>query len=372
LKLSRPLRASWSALLGILVAAGSACTQLPELGNLSYLAPREGRGSMLYAAHAPRRTSSASTHPWSARSADGSLRPLALNEVQLKGSHNSYHRAPRIALARSWKYSHAPLETQLSAQGVRQLELDVRLSKGELRVAHLPLVDGRTSCSKLADCLGAIKSWSRSQPRHLPVFVFIEVKEDLAPSTLDGRLDAIDFAITRVFPRDQLLMPEDVAGDAPSLRQAIVEKGWPTLDDTRGRIAFVMFGPMRHKRAYSKGRPRLDGRVMFVAERSTEFPHTSIVFYDNPIAERAQIASAMKSHFLVRTRADEGLHRHTARRDAALASGANFISSDFVDPRFNWVELGPHSAARCTPLSAKAGCTQMALSEDAPGSLATR
>ena len=47
------------------------------------------------------------------------------------------------------------------------------------------------------------------------MFVFIEVKEDLAPSSLDGKLDAIDFAITRVFTRDMLLMPEDVAGDSP-------------------------------------------------------------------------------------------------------------------------------------------------------------
>ncbi|HEY6877295.1 MAG TPA: Ca2+-dependent phosphoinositide-specific phospholipase C [Polyangiales bacterium] len=358
----RPLQALSGALLGAVVAASGACAHLPDLGNLSYLAPREVRGSMLYAAaRAPQAAPPDATHP-----------SLTLNEVQLKGSHNSYHRAPRIALARSWRYSHAPLETQLSAQGVRQFELDVRLSKGELRVAHLPLVDGRSTCSRLVDCLGTIKTWSRAHGGHLPVFVFIEVKEDLAPSTLEGRLDAIDFAITRVFTRDQLLMPEDVARDAPSLKQAIVEHGWPSIEDTRGRIAFVMFGPKRHKRAYSAGRPRLDGRVMFVAERETDHPHTSVVFYDHPILDRAEIDKAVASHFLVRTRADEDLRRDVTRRDAALASGANFISSDFVDPRYGWLELGPHAAGRCTPASVKLGCTPMALSEDVPSSLATR
>ena len=105
LKLIRPLRARWGALLSVLVGAATACTHLPEIENLSYLAPREGRGSLWYAAnHAPRR------QPASERPA------LTLNDVQLKGSHNSYHRAPRIALSRGWKYSHAPLETQLEEE----------------------------------------------------------------------------------------------------------------------------------------------------------------------------------------------------------------------------------------------------------------
>jgi hypothetical protein len=324
---------------------------VPELGNLSYLAPRDRPGSVL--------ASIDPTHP-----------KLALNELQLKGSHNSYHRAPRIALSRTWRYSHAPLEVQLGSQGVRQLELDVRYTAGELRVNHLPMVDGRSSCSRLSDCLGRIKRWSREHPAHLPVFVFIEVKEDLAPSSLDGKLDAIDFAITRQFSRDMLLMPEDVVGDSPSLRQAIVERGWPSVADTRGRIAFVMFGPVRHKRAYTKGRPRLDGRVMFVAERETSALHTSVVFYDDPISMRQEIAAAVKQHFLVRTRADEDLHRSTRRRDAALASGANFISSDYVDPRHNWVELSGSAAARCNPLSASADCTSLALSEGLQPALA--
>jgi hypothetical protein len=341
--LTRSTRALSSALFLTLVAA-SGCVRLPELGNLSYLAPRERRGSIL-------------------SSIDPSHPRLALNELQLKGSHNSYHRAPRIALSRKWRYSHSPIEVQLASQGVRQLELDVRYTGGELRVNHLPMVDGRSSCSRFSDCLGRIKKWSRQNPAHLPVFVFIEVKEDLAPSTLDGKLDSIDFAITRQFTRDMLLMPEDVVGDAPSLRQAIVERGWPSIDDTRGRIAFVMFGPMRHKRAYAKGRPRLDGRVMFVAERETVAPHASVIFYDDPISMRGEIAAAVKQHFLVRTRADEDLHRSTRRRDAALASGANFISSDYVDPRHNWVELSSSMAARCNPLSASADCSNLALSE---------
>ena len=336
---------AWVSAFYLTLLASSGCTRLPTFGNMSFLAPREQRGSILAAI-------------------DNSEPKLRLNELQFKGSHNSYHRAPWLPLSRTWRYSHAPLEVQLASQGVRQLELDVRLRDGELRVTHLPLVDGRSNCGRLSGCLNRIKTWSRAHPAHLPVFVLIEVKEDLAPSRLDGKLDTIDFAVTRVFPRQMLLTPEDVVGDAPSLRQAIIERGWPSVDDSRGRIAFVLFGRPRHKQAYTRDRPRLEGRVMFVAEHETHRPHTSVLFLDDPIKYRSEIAAAVKQHFLVRTRADFASVRSRRRRDAALASGANFISSDFVDPRFNWLDLGAQSAARCNPMSASASCSARALSED--------
>lgn len=347
-----PTRASLSALfLGLLTLAEGCATRLPELGNLSHLAHNERPRSVL-----------ASIDPATPR--------LRLNEMQVKGSHNSFHRAPRVALSRQWRYSHAPLEVQLESQGVRQIELDVRYVRGELLVNHLPLVDGRSTCLRLRDCLASVKKWSRAHPSHLPLFVLIEVKEDLAPSRLDGRLDAIDFAITRVLPRDMLLTPADVVDTAPSLREAIVTRGWPTLDETRGKVAFVMFGPMRHKRAYTRDRPRLEGRLMFVAEDRTDLPHSSVLMYDDPIAQAGEIADAVKQNFLVRTRADVELVRSKRRRDAALASGANFVSSDFVDPRSGWLELG--EPGRCNPLSASSHCSSIALAEGERPAVAAR
>jgi hypothetical protein len=338
------MRASLGALfLGVLTLAQGCATPLPELGHLGHLAPREERSLLHTADTVPSR--------------------LTLSELQLKGSHNSYHRAPRIALSRKWRYSHAPLEVQLANQSVRQLELDVRYVRGELMVTHLPLVDGRSSCKRLVDCLQSVKKWSRAHPSHLPIFVMIEIKEDFAPSRLDGRLDAIDFAITRVFPRDMLLTPERVAGTSASLREAVLDRGWPTIEETRGQIAFVMFGPRRHKRAYTRDRPRLEGRLMFVAEARTTLPHSSVLFFDDPVARADQIAAAVRQNFLVRTRADAHLVRTPRRRDAALASGAHFISSDFVDPRFDWLELGDSAPGRCNPVAASARCNALALSE---------
>ena len=57
---------------------------------------------------------------------------VRLNQLQVLGTHNSYHIAPAPAVlallgpgARDVEYSHRPLEQQLSSLGVRKLEIDV-------------------------------------------------------------------------------------------------------------------------------------------------------------------------------------------------------------------------------------------------------
>lgn len=329
------------ALMGLVVllllgSLGGGCTNLPALrGFGGWFRERAPKGRALSSAFPSR---------------------FSLEHLQVKGSHNSYHRAPRFSLSRTWRYTHAPIDVQLGAQGVRQLELDVRYDRGEVVVSHLPVIDGRSNCRTLRDCLGELKHWSRKNPAHLPVFVFIEPKEHVAPSQLDGRLDVIDGTIRRVFPREDLLIPEDVVGDAASLSEAIEEHGWPSIEWTRGKIAFVLFGSARHPREYARGRPRLEGRTMFVATESHQL-HSSVFLYDDPVRSAASIERAVRRSYLVRTRADANLVRDVGRRDAALWSGAHFIASDFVDPRYNWLELGQSAPVRCNPVSAPERCT---------------
>jgi hypothetical protein len=57
---------------------------------------------------------------------------VRLNQIQVLGTHNSYHLAPEPPMlaalgprARDIEYSHRPLTEQLSALGVRKFELDV-------------------------------------------------------------------------------------------------------------------------------------------------------------------------------------------------------------------------------------------------------
>lgn len=289
---------------------------------------------------------------------------IAINHLQLKGSHNSYHQAPRMPMVKAWRYSHLPLDKQLENQGVRQIELDVRYSGGEVVVGHLPVLDGRSSCRTLKACLQKVRNWSSEHPAHLPVFVFIEPKEHVSPSNLDGRLEVLDRTIASVFPRKSLIVPEDVAGGAASLKEAVQTRGWPTLEASRGKVMFVLFGRENHTRAYARGRPRLDGRLMF-ATGTLRDAHAAVASYDDPVKQQGDIALALGQNMLVRTRADGDLRKDTRRRDAALASGAHFIGSDFVDPKTGWLDLGTLAPARCNPKSAASACMSAALQEEA-------
>jgi hypothetical protein len=278
---------------------------------------------------------------------------LRIDQLQLKGSHNSYHRAPRFLLSPRFRYDHAGLAKQLEEQGVRHLEIDVRYAAGRLRVGHAPIIDGETSCADFHTCIREIKLWSRKHPMHVPVFVFVQPKDGLIGADLDDKLELLDREVNRVFSRHELLRPSDVARGFPSLRRAVKELGWPTLEATRGKVAFVLFGQQRLVSKYARGRPCLEGRAMFAAPRRAGAEYAAVLSIDDPTAHRADITTAVREHVLVRTRADAGLTRDVRRRDAAVLSGAHFISTDFVAAKHAWLDLGPETPARRNPVTAE-------------------
>ena len=84
-----------------------------------------------------------------------------------------------------------------------------------------------------------------------------------------------------------------------------------------------------------------------------------------------QIQQLVADGYLVRTRADgdtvQARSGDTTQRDAALASGAQFVSSDFPEPTsefgtaYQVVLPGGASPARCNPVRMPAGCRDDAL-----------
>jgi hypothetical protein len=276
---------------------------------------------------------------------------LRIDQLQFKGSHNSYHRAPRFALSPRFRYNHVSLESQLEQQGVRHLEIDVRYADGRIRVGHAPIIDGETSCADFHTCIREIKGWSRKHPLHVPLFVFVQPKDGLIGADLDDKLELLDREIHRVFSRHELLLPREVARGYPSLRRAVQELGWPTLAATRGKVAFVLFGQQRLVSKYARGRPCLEGRLMFAAPGHAGADYAAVVSIDDPLAHQNAITSAARNHVLVRTRADASLVRDVRRRDAAVLSGAHFIGTDFVDPKQAWLDLGPSTPARRNPIT---------------------
>lgn len=294
---------------------------------------------------------------------------LRLNQIQVIGTHNSYHVRPveplftavRLvhAKAKTWDYTHAPLDVQLD-RGVRSFELDLHHSAEGYRVYHAQLFDFGTTCRRFVDCLEVLRAWSAEHPRHVPIMMLLEIKDEpLAQITtptllIDApALDRLDEEIRSVLSLDQLIVPDMVRGDAPTLNQAVRERGWPTLEASRGRFMFILHEGGAIRETYAKGRPSLEGRVMFTRSEEGR-PDAAALVVDWPSVDRIQ--RLVREGYIVRTRADAQLRFDTSRREAALASGAQIVSTDYprgeADEATGYVvELPGGVAARPNPVN---------------------
>ena len=338
---------------------------------------------------------------------------VRVNQIQVIGSHNSYHAgfAPserkymemkNPKALRSLDYHHAPLADQLSG-GVRQIEIDVfadtrggrfahpaivrevaaaslpadpdfdpqhEMDKPGFKVMHVQDLDERSTCHTFVACLTVVRTWSKQHPQHVPIFILVETKEgglrDLPDAVktepfTPAVFDALDAEIRSVFEPDEMITPDEVRGDAPTLVAAIHAGRWPTLAKVRGRVIFLMdqqhAGPI-----YTEKHPSLRGRILF----TNAVPGASdAAFVEQNNGTREEIDALVKQGYLVRTRTDEGTEQartnDTTRRDLALVSGAQMISTDYPSSEPSaWttfsVGLPNGLVARCNPVNKPTGC----------------
>ena len=290
---------------------------------------------------------------------DGTLR---LNQIQVLGTHNSYHLAPPPGgnLTPERDITQSSLTVQLERQSVRQIELDVHAAPGgSLAVFHLPGDEG-TTCPTLVQCLREVRDWSERHRGHLPVFVLVEPKHQPG-APVDGL--AVDAEIRSVFRPEQLLTPDDVQRNWPSLRQAVQEGGWPLLGSTRNKVVFVFTDDFITRATYTSGETSLRGRAMFVYADPLS-PLAAFASVPDARVGGARIADLLGAGYIVRTRADDGgveaRANDSSRATAALASGAQLVSTDYPVPApSGYVVPAPGNPARCNPVNAprSVGCT---------------
>ena len=312
---------------------------------------------------------------------------IRINQIQVIGSHNSYHIAPHTnvqgmlgtrgrAFSQALDYTHPPLAEQFSRLGIRQIELDVfadpeggryadpsarkilkgigkepgpnpdfdgRLRKPGFKVFHIQDFDYLTTVTTFAEGLRQVHDWSAEHPRHVPILVLVELKDDAVPGlptrpALFGKaeLDGIDAEIRSVFAPEELFAPDDLRGSYETLPEAIKARGWPTLEEARGKVLFALDNEGALRDHYLADHPALRGRAMFVNVPRDQ-PAAAWMKVNDPIHDFDEIQSLVKAGFLVRTRADsdtiEARKDDPARRDKALASGAQFVSTDFAEAR---------------------------------------
>jgi len=351
----------------------------------------------------------------------GDLDGLRLNQLQLRGTHNSYHIQPKEPLFSTLtqlssqflalQYTHLPLDRQFEEEGIRQIELDVfadpdgglyserkvlfilgedtasgipELDEPGFKVLHVQDLDFETTCLTLIDCLQTAKGWSDAHPRHLPIMILIEAKDDAIPDPIQlgftvpliigpEETDALDAEIRSVFPPDRMITPDDVRAGLPTLEEAVLTRGWPTLAQSRGRVLFTLDNGNHVRDAYLQGHPSLEGRVLFTSSLPGE-PSAAFVKMNDPLADAGTIRDLVAAGYIVRTRADADLEEarsgDTTRRDTALSSGAQYISTDFPRPNpdlgTDYMVAIPGGIARCNPVNAPPECRSPPLAASGP------
>ena len=341
-----------------------------------------------------------------------------VNQIQVIGTHNSYHagfapserkylemKNPKVL--RSLDYRHAPLGDQLDS-GIRQVEIDIfndpkggrfahpaitktianadlpadpdfdpnhEMDEPGFKVLHVQDLDERATCHTLVRCLTIVRDWSKQHPRHLPLFILIETKEG-APKEMPNApvgdvftpaiFDAMDAEIRTVFKAGEYIVPDEVRGNAKTLNEAVLSKGWPTLEKARGRVIFLLdqqhAGPV-----YAEGHPSLRGRILFTNAIAGQ-PDAAFIEQNN--GSKDEIDALVKRGYLIRTRTDEPTEQaHSNDRtmlNRALASGAQMLSTDYpTSEPSQWssysVGLPGGVVARCNPLNKPAGCVDSLL-----------
>jgi hypothetical protein len=300
---------------------------------------------------------------------------LRFHHLQAVGTHNSYHLETGETVVPAWDYSHLPLDEQLGLQGVRQFELDLYRDSHESRfmVLHVPFLDQSTTCAWLTDCLEVMRGWSDRNPGHHPLLTLLETKDGYDPDTAEDYLADLEYEVLDVWPEDRLVTPDSVRGDHATLREALAADGWPVLGELRGKALFVLHDGGGLREVYTHGNTSSEGRVLFPdAQGNTELPYAAVHSMNDPVGGFDAIGAVVAAGHLVRTRADSDSEQAVAndisRRDAALASGAHFISTDYPAPHPDTgyvVAIPDGTPSRCNPLTAPAECSSEAIEDPA-------
>ncbi|KAK7626912.1 hypothetical protein IWX50DRAFT_357916 [Phyllosticta citricarpa] len=361
---------------------------------------------------------------------DSSLR---LNEAQFMGTHNSYHKEVNILgrpffellmpSPQDYFYSHASFPNQLDYQSVRSLEIDLyadydepgqfadplirrlgqyqpptkewsaQMKERGAKVFHIPDADVESVCPTFKICLTQLRDWSKSNPGHLPILIDLEFKTvDERIVVLGGpsgeqwnstNLDFVDEEIRSILTDSQLITPDDVrlaaqehAKKQLTLEEAVLQYGWPSLDESRGKFLFYMDNdldgsPNLRDPYRGESHKNLEGRVIFTNSVPGESDAAFIKMNDPSGDKLDEIQKLVRKGYLIRTRSDEPirsvllpLERSRQRLERALESGAQIVSTDWpvmgMASRYGTdyvAELPGRRLARCNPVIKPEGCS---------------
>jgi hypothetical protein len=262
----------------------------------------------------------------------GSLFEIRYDKVRQKSSHNAFERKES-------------LRAQLETHSIRSLEIDIHHTKslfqaplGDWFVYHSMfeffgvLFSLASQCTLFSNCLTEISQFHATHDRHEVITVWIDVFDRVDPNQFAA-------AILKIFPSRDLWTPQDLLDScvgATTLRDAIKTCGWPTLEQLRGKLIFVLTGNkvndsvnFLHEYAQSRGDTRTP--IAFVApeiEHSEEIDSAPYAIFFNMSANHSSQALKLFQQGLVSRVFDVNTPGDWT---SACQSHAHHLATDHID-----------------------------------------
>lgn len=173
---------------------------------------------------------------------DDSIDSIPFNEAHFASTHNSY--------CGNIDGERGAIIAQLD-RGIRCIELDIHnddFASHGYRIGHdepghgVYHDEGNPEDNRLSTWLQLIIDWSDKNPRHAPVTLYLDMKDDFGSSYKEGNLAHLNDDLLHAF------------GDRLFRSDALDSSGWPTVADLRSNVIVVLTGSTDNRLNYLRDR----------------------------------------------------------------------------------------------------------------------
>ncbi|MCW3106069.1 MAG: hypothetical protein JWQ09_575 [Segetibacter sp.] len=109
-------------------------------------------------------------------------------------------------------------------------------------VKHSLFQKGNNNCAggSLRVCLTEIEQWTRKNPDHDVLTIYIDKKEGWGSRRSARKPEDLDNLISSIFPANNIYSPKEVLQENESLRSSVHGCNWPSTQELKGKVIFVI------------------------------------------------------------------------------------------------------------------------------------
>lgn len=109
-------------------------------------------------------------------------------------------------------------------------------------VKHSLFQRGNKNCvgGSLKACLQEIEQWTKKNPDHEVITIYIDKKEGWGSNRSARKPENLDNLISSIFPAGSIYSPKEVLQENENLRSSVQGCRWPSTNDLKGKVIFVL------------------------------------------------------------------------------------------------------------------------------------